>query len=251
MAEASGTPSNVEGKTSGLTEAASSQGPGLFRPVASYWHLLAVLIAQGALAYRGRALTLQLHGAALDRVALYQRTMLLEWLLLGLVLAGVWWQESSVFSVLGERWRSPGRFFRDFGIGLAFLMVPIVMGSIAGSLLGHGNDAAARRILPQGGVETWYWVALSISAGICEEAIYRGYLQRQFMALTRNVPAGILFSATLFGAAHSYQGVRLAVQIGILGALSGMLAYWCKSVRPGMIAHILQDLMGGLAHSHG
>jgi membrane protease YdiL (CAAX protease family) len=37
------------------------------------------------------------------------------------------------------------------------------------------------------------WVALS-SAGICEEAVYRIYLQKQFIALTRNVPAGIILS---------------------------------------------------------
>lgn len=88
-------------------------------------------------------------------------------------------------------------------------------------------------------------MVLSLSAGICEESLYRGYFQRQFMALTKSVPAGILLSAAAFGGAHAYQGFRPAFQIGLLGAMAGVLAHWRKSVRPGMIAHTLQDVLGG------
>jgi hypothetical protein len=31
-----------------------------------------------------------------------------------------------------------------------------------------------------------------------------------------------------------------------LGVMSGILAHWRKSVRPGMFAHSLQDIIGGL-----
>src|SRR6266850_8496454 len=47
-------------------------------------------------------------------------------------------------------------------------------------------------MLPHRGAEIAVWIALSITAGICEETVFRGYLQRQFMALTKSVPAGIL-----------------------------------------------------------
>jgi len=63
--------------------------------------------------------------------------------------------------------------------------------------------------------------------------------------LTKNIPAGIVLSAAAFGAAHAYQGFQHALQIGFLGLMGGILAYWCKSVRPGMIAHTLQDVLGG------
>ena len=66
------------------------------------------------------------------------------------------------------------------------------------------------------------------------------------MALTKSVPAGIIFPAVAFGVAHSYQGLARASMIAVMGAMSGILAYWCRSVRPGMIAHALQDLLGGL-----
>ena len=231
-----------------MAEAVPPQGSECYVPVASYWHLVIVLVAQGAIIYRGILRALQAHAVAPNRITIYQRTMLFEWLMLGLVLIGVWWHGSSLLSVLGDRWRSLGRFFRDLGIAVLFLIVTIGIGSMIQSLLGQVDNPAARHILPQGGIEAWYWVALSITAGICEEALYRGYLQRQFIALTKSVPLGIFLPAILFGVAHSYQGFRHAVPIGILGALGGILAYWCKSVRPGMIAHALQDVLGGLAH---
>jgi membrane protease YdiL (CAAX protease family) len=90
------------------------------------------------------------------------------------------------------------------------------------------------------------WIALSVTAGICEEAIFRGYLQPQFMALTRNAPAGILLAAVVFGAAHAYQGYKMIILIAFYGAMFGGLAYWRGSVRPGMIAHAWQDSLNGV-----
>jgi uncharacterized protein len=90
------------------------------------------------------------------------------------------------------------------------------------------------------------WIALSVSAGICEEAIFRGYLQRQFAAFTRSAPAGIILSAIAFGAGHAYQGSRMTVLIALYGLMFGLLAHWRGSVRPGMIAHAWQDSLSGL-----
>jgi hypothetical protein len=104
-------------------------------------------------------------------------------------------------------------------------------------------------IYPHGGAEITVWLALSVTAGICEETIFRGYLQRQFMALTGSAPAGILLSAAAFGAAHAYQGFRMVIWIGLLGAMLGILAYWRGSVRPGMIVHAWQDSLGGVLGS--
>lgn len=180
----------------------------------------------------------------LDRISIYERTIVFEWLVLGVVLLGVWMNGSPVLAVLGDRWRSMRQFLSDIGIGLLFLFASIVLMSIASSH-GSANDSSTRFLLPRGRVEKELWVILSITAGICEEAVYRGYLQRQFMALTKRVPLGIALSALVFGAAHSYQGLAQALLIGTLGALGGVLAYWRRSVRPGMIAHVLQDLLGG------
>jgi membrane protease YdiL (CAAX protease family) len=94
------------------------------------------------------------------------------------------------------------------------------------------------------------WIALSITAGVCEEAIYRGYLQCQFNALTRSVPTGIFLSAAAFGAAHAYQGLQRASVIAASALLFGLLAQKRGTVRPGMIAHSLQDAVAPLLVKH-
>jgi uncharacterized protein len=205
-----------------------------------------LLAVAAGIAYRAAAHADQMRAAVnLDRIGIYERTIVSEWLVLGFVLVGVYLRGSSLLTVLGERWRSAREVLRDIGIALLFLIVTIAILSAAG---GHraADDSASRFLLPHGRVELAMWIALSISAGICEEAVYRGYLQKQFTALTRNVPAGIMLSAAAFGAAHAYQGLRHALPIGLLGAMSGVLAHWRRSLRPVMISHTLQDVLGGL-----
>jgi uncharacterized protein len=214
-----------------------------FQPVASPRHLAVVLAVIVVLVLRGWFQAQHMRTMAVpDHIRLYSRTILFEWLTLALVLVGVWLHGSSLLTVLGDRWRSVSQFFRHVGIALLFLIATIVFTSMAGS---HGSAGdRATLLLPDGRIEIALWVLLSITAGICEEAVYRGYLQKQFIALTRSVPVGIILSALAFGLAHSYQGFARASMISVLGAMGGVLAYWCRSVRPGMIAHALQDVVG-------
>lgn len=226
------------------TDARAETPSDAFRPVASLWHTAVVLTVIAALVFRGRFQAELLRVMANpDHIGLYKRIILSEWLTLALVLVGVWLHGSSLLTVMGDRWRSVSQFLRDVGIALLFLVATIMFTSIVGSHGGAG-DRTTQFLLPQGRIEIALWVVLSITAGICEEAVYRGYLQKQFMALTRSVPAGIILSALAFGLAHSYQGFARASMISVMGAMGGVLAYWCRSVRPGMIAHALQDVLG-------
>jgi hypothetical protein len=174
---------------------------------------------------------------------MYERTMVAEWLGFAFVLFGIWMAGSDFSTVLGERWRSVRDVFRDIGLGVAFSILSTMALSALAPQHGSGVDRATQFLLPHGSLEMTLWIALSISAGICEETIYRGYLQHQFTALTKNVPAGILISGAAFGLAHSYQGLRWAIVIGLEGAMLGAMAYWRKSVRPGMIAHAWKDAL--------
>jgi membrane protease YdiL (CAAX protease family) len=153
---------------------------------------------------------------------------------------------ASVLIVFGEHWRSVRQVLRDIGIAVGFWIVAAMLLWIFGWLL---RTAALRRnvsMLPQRGIELTFWIALSVTAGICAETIFRGYLQRQFMALTKSAPGGILLSAATFGAAHAYQGFRMVIPIGLYGATFGILTYWRGSVRPGMIAHAWNDSLKGV-----
>ena len=125
---------------------------------------------------------------------------------------------------------------------MASIMVPAILEPHSQTQ----SDPATKFLLPQNSAEIAWWVALSLTAGLCEEVLFRGYLQKQFLSLTKNAAGGILISAVLFGAAHGYQGLRRAVTISIMGAILGTAAYWRRSTRPGIVAHASQDLLGGL-----
>lgn len=222
--------------------------PERYRRVAAPIHTVLVLAAAGAWAVRGALNADQMRTAVnLNRIGMYERTMLFEWLLFGFVLLGVKLHGTPLLAVLGERWSSIRQVLRDIGIAIVFLAVSIFITSLLGGHVhGGGPDPTVQFLLPHGGLELTVWMALSLTAGICEETLFRGYLQKQFMALTKNAPLGILLSAAMFGMAHAYQGFAKAVQIGVLGAMYGVLTHWRRSVRPGMIAHTLQDVLGGL-----
>lgn len=214
---------------------------GLYSRIAWPLHTVLLLAAIGIQAYRSVTHGDQMRAVNLDRIRMYELTILVEWLMLGFVIVGVRLNGSPLAAVLGGRWHSVREVARDVGIGFAFMVVGVMVTSMIGS---HADgDRSTQFLLPHGGKEIALWIVVSLTAGICEEAVYRGYLQRQFTALTKNVPAGIILSAGLFGAAHSYQGVRHAAPIAVLGAMTGVLTHWRKSVRPGMIAHAMQDTL--------
>jgi uncharacterized protein len=217
--------------------------PRQFNRIASPIHTVIVLAVVAALAYSAQLRTAQMH--AVDhagRLRMYERTILVEWLVLALVVAGVRLHGLPLTAVFGERWRSLRQVFTDVGIALVFLIVSIIVLSVFGAHA-KGPDASTAFLFPHGRVETSMWILLSLTAGICEEGLYRGYLQRQFTAFTKSAAIGIGLSAAAFGAAHAYQGWRHAAQIAALGAMLGALAYWRRTVRPGMISHAAQDIL--------
>jgi uncharacterized protein len=219
-----------------------------YPPAAGPIHTIFVLAVLGCWTFYGKILADHLSEAANpNRMRLYALTVLFEWFLFALVIAGVRYRGAPLVIVLGDRWQSVRQLLRDIGIAAAFWIVSTGILFVLGRLL---RVAALGRkmdfILPHGGAEITMWIALSVTAGICEETIFRGYLQRQFIVLTKNVPAGILLSAAAFGAAHAYQGIRMVILIGLFGAMFGMLAHWRGSIRPGMIAHAWQDSLGGV-----
>jgi hypothetical protein len=101
-------------------------------------------------------------------------------------------------------------------------------------------------MLPHSGIEIALWMLLSLSAGICEEFVTRGYLQKQLSGLLKNTTAGLVAQGIIFGAAHAYQGLKRMLIIAVLGCMMGWLAQWRQSLRPGMLSHFLQDAIGGI-----
>jgi uncharacterized protein len=182
-----------------------------------------------------------------NRLFFYLTTIVWEWLLVGYIYWGLRRRGKSFKNIMGKSWKSAGGFFLDFGIAFGFWIAAIFVLSIVSHLVhATGMAEAARGLAPQGLLESSAWIALSITAGICEETIFRGYLQRQFVAWTRSAPLGVVLSAALFGAGHVYQGGKATVVIGVYGLMFGILAEVRQNLRPGMMTHAWHDAITGL-----
>jgi membrane protease YdiL (CAAX protease family) len=112
-------------------------------------------------------------------------------------------------------------------------------------LLGHGHRAVGA-MLPRTPLERAVWGAFALSAGFCEEVVYRGYLQTEIGARTTRLK-GVLLQAVLFGVAHAEQGAWGAVRIGLYGLWLGLLAEERRSLVPGILCHVGIDVASGLS----
>ncbi|HYM12233.1 MAG TPA: CPBP family intramembrane glutamic endopeptidase [Bryobacterales bacterium] len=178
-------------------------------------------------------------------VPLYVSLIVLEWALVRYVWAGVRKQGGGLFELIGGRWSTAKTALLDFAIALPFWVVWEATARLVHALLGRSEAKSIDVLLPKGATEVALWFALSASAGVCEEIVFRGYFQKQFRALTGSVAAAVLLQAIVFGAAHAYQGLKQVSVITVLGVLYGLLAEWCRTLRPGMLAHAWSDIYGG------
>jgi membrane protease YdiL (CAAX protease family) len=219
------------------------------QPLASRRHTVRFLliVAGIAAAAMWRSAAAPAAGAPqpVSRVPLYLSLLLLEAALVWYVAIGVRRQGHSVVELVGARWRSWRDALRDvaLAVGMTLLLrgLSAALHWVAGPV--HARTAF---VLPRGTVESLLWVVVSLAAGVGEEAAFRGYLQPQLWALTKSLPLAIVAQALAFGVAHLYQGWRAALVTALYGLAFGLLAAWRRSIVPGILAHWLVDVIGGL-----
>jgi membrane protease YdiL (CAAX protease family) len=215
--------------------------------VAPAWHTAGVLLLLAALIASSTRLHMVARaGHANDRVLGYMVVLTAEWLITAFIWFGYRWRGLSARTLLGDMATGWRPILRDLGLAIAFLIVANIILGILGRLMHATPNQSVRNLLPHTGLEVAIYLLLALTAGICEEVIYRGYLQRQFSVWTRSVAAGIILQSVVFGVSHAYQGLGMVLTITVYGCLFGLLAYWRTSLRPGMIAHFIQDGVGGL-----
>jgi CAAX protease family protein len=219
--------------------------------VAPLWHTVVLVVFLLGYALFGGARASRLESQHLTtRVPLYLFMIGFELVLVSYVwFLGVKPAGGSFRELVGGKWKTIGDVFKDIGVAFVFWMMVIGVLVALRFTIGQNPQSvrAAMILAPQTTREILLWVVVAGSAGICEEFVFRGYLQRQLLALTGSEVAAVALQAVVFGAAHSYQGVRGMVTIGVYGALFGVLAVYRKSLRPGMIQHFMQDSFAGLA----
>jgi len=113
------------------------------------------------------------------------------------------------------RWHSVGNFFRDLGLGAAFMAVIIALQVPFGHLFKIGPHSNVANIIPKSVIELVAWLLLSATAGFCEELIFRGYLTRQFSAWTGSAAlANILQAINLKIDVHRFNAPAAAANAG-------------------------------------
>lgn len=221
------------------------------RTVALVWHTAVVLwVVLGFSLAGARARNVTPLGVTHGRAAGYVLAMTFEWLTVAFIWYGVSRYGVRVRDLIGGSWRRPLAVLRDLAIAIGFLIISGLILNGVRHLLKAVPNQAIRNLLPHSSIEFVLYIMLALTAGICEEIIFRGYLQRQFTAVTRAAAAGIVLQGITFGASHGYQGWKYMVIIAVFGIMFGLLAQWRRSLRPGMLAHFLQDGVGALLARH-
>jgi len=182
------------------------------------------------------------HGQAIH---IYLAAILMDWALLYYCWLGVRRRGGNLRTLSGGRWTSWKSLATDVGIAVPFWL--LWEGAAYGVhwLLGPSSARSVDSLLPQSLLEILIWIATSLTAGICEEMAFRGYVQTQLHALTGSVVLAVLGQGLVFGLFHSYQGWKNVIVICVLGVLFGILAAWRRNLRTNIMVHAWADVWGG------
>jgi uncharacterized protein len=109
-------------------------------------------------------------------------------------------------------------------------------------------------LLPVSREERAWWVLLSITAGVCEELLCRGFMLQYLSGHLAGGPGFSLTSAWLlsslaFGIAHLYQGRQGVLETTTAGLVFGMLAILCGNLALPILLHVLVDLRALLIYN--
>ena len=225
-------------------------------PVAPAWHtivLIVVLIVFSFMGARSGHPIATNHGP----IPQYVLQMVWEWLVFAYVVFGLRLSGLSLRELIGGRWNSVEDVLLDVAVAFGFWIAALISLSAIGYAMhltgttdvGSKIEDIRKQIgflAPRTRLDLAVFIVLSVTAGFVEEIVFRGYFQRQFSALTRNVWIGAIVSALLFGSAHGYEGAKRMLLIAIFGMMFSTLTILRKSLRPGMMAHAIHDSFTGV-----
>jgi uncharacterized protein len=226
--------------------------------VAPIWHTVLIILVLLANSYVTASLASKVsgtHAGAItdkQRIAQYVFTIGFEFVLLFLVWIGLRIRQTRFSDLIGGRWKTPEAFLLDIAIAAGYWVVAFAVLILLGFALGltrgpqvQEAKKLAEALAPHSLHAFGVFVLLSTVAGFVEEILFRGYLQRQFAAITGSAYIAIMLQGLVFGAGHGYEGTRRMVLIFVYGMMFGLLARWRKSLLPGMIAHAWHDSFEG------
>ena len=185
-----------------------------------------------------------------EKLVLYGSTIAGQWVITGIV-----------------AWRALARGLSPGALGLAksgganTILVSLALAAIIGALhwlnlrrVGKSPGKApelmrllARRILPVNTVELLPYGALAMTAGVCEEFLYRGFAMGALSRMGFPAWSVVILTAVLFGLAHVYQGRSGILGTLVMGIFFGSIRLAYDTLVPVVMMHIVVDLVAGIA----
>ncbi|SEM03365.1 CAAX protease self-immunity [Blastococcus sp. DSM 46786] len=198
------------------------------------------------------------------RRSFYRRLLVLEWGL-AVVAFVVWLASPGVdAAAVGLLWPKewPGPATAVVVVVVLLLVVASTRQLRAGALLeaarpsrpGHHPPARGRHaeppgqstlaLLPRTGGERRLFTLVGVTAGVCEEWLYRGFFLAVVAAMAGGPPAWalVVVAAVAFGLAHAYQGRAGIVLTGVLGGVMALIYVDTGSLLLPVLLHALIDL---------
>ncbi len=182
------------------------------------------------------------------RLAAYSQVMILEWLFVTAACA-LWIHLARDWSWIGlVGLGTPASWW---AMGVAAVLAALLLAQsaqVARSPETHlklrGSLVSFAEVLPVDRSDFTGFLAVSITAGVCEEILYRGLLGWYF-GQWLGVWGGQAAAVLMFGAAHAYLGARASIRTLLAGAVAAGLYLWCGSLLPSILLHAVIDISSG------
>lgn len=188
-------------------------------------------------------------GETIDRSTLYRATVIGHWSLFVMVLA-IWALADRPWPLLGFSLDLDDRFLAALlltVVAVAALVIQLrqVRRADIETLRQYRRDIGdVDIVLPQSGGELLRFYGVSVTAGVVEETLWRGYLI-WYLALFMPLWLAATLSVIGFGLGHAYQGLKNLPKVTAVGAVFTGLYLLSGSLWLPIILHALVDILQG------
>ncbi|MDR2937393.1 MAG: CPBP family intramembrane metalloprotease [Prevotellaceae bacterium] len=134
------------------------------------------------------------------------------------------------------------------GVAIAYFLYNIVGVLVSEKFRKKGiktSSSAVLNAIPRTKRAKWLFSLLALSAGVCEEIVFRGFFLFLILSIFPELPVWLaaLIPIVLFGLAHLYQGLQGVVSTAVVGAIFMCLYLATDSLLLAMVLHFLMDVV--------
>lgn len=183
------------------------------------------------------------------RKQLYMQAVTLPWVVVATG-AAIWHFKDRPWTSLGFSWPEGWRLWA------AIVLVLLHASYLILAILSLGRDSKAMEsaqsqigaiadYVPHTKPELYWFAGVSLTAGFCEEFLFRGYFIWALAPWLGWWGAAVL-SVAIFAAGHAYQGSNGAIRTGVVGTLFTLVVAMSGSLWPAIVLHAVLDLGQGV-----